>query len=154
MIRFLKVNKLSDVVVEKIKKTVFGHFWDIPLCKIINSDLDVLISKYLGENYFLLGGERCNFYVDNIVEILQIPNEDSTSRLERLFEGKTHVRKSDVERILKQLARTRSSEDEDVCVKLWICLLFTTFLIPDSSCGFPSWMLRYLDDFDRISSYN
>ena len=50
MIRFLKVNKLSDIVVEKIKKTVFGHFWDIPLCKINNSNLDLLISKFKGEN--------------------------------------------------------------------------------------------------------
>ena len=86
--------------------------------------------------------------------MLEVKNYKPTSHLERLFDGKIWVKKSDVERILKQLGRTSSSEDEDVCVKLWICLLFTTFLIPDSNCGFPSWLLCYIDDLDMIPSYN
>ena len=112
----------------------------------------------------MLGDEMCKFSVDNNIEILEIPkgekellevkNYKPTSHLERLFDGKIWVKKSDVERILKQFGRTSSSEDEDVCVKLWICLLFTTFLIPDSNCGFPSWLLCYIDDLDMIPSYN
>ena len=103
LLKFLKVNRLSDRVVEKIIKTPFAHFWDIPLCKIVNSDLDTIVSNYVGDHYFLLGGVKCKFSVDDVVDILQIPKDEKelvevknykpSSQLEKIFKGKTRVKK-------------------------------------------------------------
>ena len=67
------MNRVSERVVAKIKNTPFSQFWEMPLCKVVNSDLDTIVSNYVGEHYFLLGSVRCKFTLDDVVEILQIP---------------------------------------------------------------------------------
>ena len=148
LLKFLKVNRVSDRVVEKIKSTPFSQFWEMPLCKVVNSDLDTIVSNYVGEHYFLLGSVRCKFSIDDVVEILQLPkgtkdlvvvkNYKATSELEKIFKGKTRVKKLEVEKELRLVISRGNSEEDDIAVKLWICLLFCTFLILDSSSAFPS----------------
>ena len=136
----------------------------MPLCKVVNSDLDTIVLNYVGKHYFLLGSVRCKFTLDDVVEILQIPkgskelvevkNYKATSNFEKLFKDKTKVKKMEVEKELRLVLSRGKCEEDDIAVKLWICLLFCTFLIPDSSSAFPSWMLRYIDDLEGLSNYN
>ena len=117
------------------------------------------MSNYVGEHYFLLGSVRCKFTIDDVVEILQIPkgtkelvevkNYKATSEKEKIFKGKTRVKKVEVEKELRLVISRGNSKEDDIAVKLWICLLFCTFLISDSSSAFSSWMLRYIDDLER-----
>ena len=41
LIKFTKFNDMSEGIVQKIKNTVFQHFLDMPLCKVVNSDLQL-----------------------------------------------------------------------------------------------------------------
>ena len=164
LLKFLKVNRFSDRVVDKIRNTPFSHFWDIPLCKVVNSDIDTIVSNYVGDHYFLLGSVRYKFSVDDVVDILEIPkgvkelvevrNYKPTSQLEKIFKGKTRVKKWDVEKELQVVINKENFEDDDIVAKLGICLIFSTFLIPDSSCTFPSWLLQYIDDLQGLLTCN
>ena len=73
LIKFLKFNDLSEEIKEKIKCTIFKHFLDMPLCKVVNKDLDIIISKYVGKNKFLIEKEKIEFTSDDIAEILDLP---------------------------------------------------------------------------------
>ena len=75
LIRFLKFNDLSEEVIEKIKCTSFSHFLDMPLCKVVNKDLDIIISKYVGKGQFLIGKEKMKFNPDDIAKILDLPKK-------------------------------------------------------------------------------
>ena len=64
------------------------------------------------------------------------------------------MKKWDVEKELRVVINKQNSEDDDIAVKLWIYLLFSTFLMPYSSCAFPSWLLWYIDDLHGLSTFN
>ena len=104
----------------------------MPLSKVVNSDLDTIVSNYMGEHY-LLDSVRCKFTVDDAIEILEIPkgmkelvevrNYKPTSRyvssqLEKIFKGKTRVKKLDVEKELRVVISKGNSKDDDMAVKL------------------------------------
>ena len=81
-------------------------------------------------------------------------NCKASSDLERLFEGKQRVKRLEVEQNLNKLLKVNNIENVYLCVQLWICLVLTNFLIPNSSCAIPTWMLRYLQDIDQLANYN
>ena len=65
----------SDEVIYMIKSTSFGHFFDMPPCKVITTDLDGLISQYHSEGFFYIGERKLQFAVSDLQSILNIPNE-------------------------------------------------------------------------------
>ena len=72
LIKFMKFNELSQGITQKIKTTIFQQFLNFPLCKVVNKDLDLVITNYVGNNNFLLGKEKIKFdvkdYYKNIAE--------------------------------------------------------------------------------------
>ena len=103
----------------------------MPLCNMVNKDLDIIISKYVGNGQFLVGKEMMKFTSDDIAKILDLPkgekeitkvkNYKASSVLERLFEGKQRVKRLEVEQNLNKLLKVKNIEDVYLCVQLWIC---------------------------------
>ena len=84
---------------------------------------------------------------------MEVRNYKASSVLKKLFEGQHRVKRLDVEHHLHKLLKDNKIENVDLCVRLWICLVLTSFIIPDSSCAIPTWMLRYLDDINKLPHY-
>ena len=73
-VKFMKSICFSDQVIGKIKATSFGHLYKLPKCIVPSSDLNALVSQCNGDGCFLLGKNNYDFTVNDIKEILNIPN--------------------------------------------------------------------------------
>lgn len=59
-----------------------------------------------------------------------------------------------VERKLKEIWEREEQVEDEVIVKLWICLIFTSFLMLDSNSGISIALLRFIDNLHNIHNYN
>ena len=64
----------------------------MPLCKVVNKDLDIIISKYVGKDQFLIGKEKIKFNLDDIAKILDLPKGEK-----EIIEIKNYKASSDLE---------------------------------------------------------
>ena len=154
----------SDQVIEKIKATSFGHLYDLPKCIVPSSDLNALVSQYNGDRCFSLGENNFEFTVDDFKEILNIPNGDieikemkidqPTTDLEKMFPNETRIKRWNIARKLKEIQDGNLKVDDEMIVKLWICLLFTSFIMPDSTSAIHFCILKCIDNLESIDNFN
>ena len=64
----------TDKHVNSILRTPFGHFLNFPYMYVDNQLLDDLCMSYLGNETFRIGGVAVQLTIDNIVQILGVPN--------------------------------------------------------------------------------
>lgn len=160
----MKVVDLPPTVVKLIGRTPFSHFLDLPVCKIHGLELNKLLNQKLDDNNFKLGRTVLQFQVSDVASILHLRNEGleirvkrrrpPTSTIELMFISETKIRKWYIEKILKSIRDGEMVVDDTTMAHLWMSLLFSTFLIPDSSGGFDPSILEFIVDIDGIGRYN
>ena len=65
---------LNQEHVECILRTPFGHFLNFPYMYVDNQLLDDLCMAYLGNETFRIGGVAVRLTIENIAQILGVPN--------------------------------------------------------------------------------
>lgn len=148
-----------------MKSTPFRAYVDIAgHCSFNIILLEEIISSHIGDNCFKLGPKEVLFSVDDVGIILGLPSSGlrvhhygsrtKKSRLHDRFGVKTIFDRKKVYSLIQGLVNSEDRTDIEDTVRLWIVLLFCTFVCPRSAHCCPQQMLSYLDDIGRIGEYN
>ena len=155
---------LSDTDLAMISNSPFNQFFDLPRSRVNVYVLDTIIGNYLGENSFLVNGEKMDFTKDKFVEILGLPtgiesieinyNIEDTLEIEKLFPSKDNIVRWEIKKVIEKVMCDRSHLSPNVLVKLWLLFVLVAYLLPDSSCSIPKGLFAYVNNFEEIGKYD
>ena len=97
---------LSQSYIKAIMNTPFGHFYNMPRCRVSTIHLDDIVSRYMKGNKFMIAGKELEFTIHNVVEILDLPKGDmeivgtkeneETREREKMFETQLSIQRNDI----------------------------------------------------------
>ena len=157
---------LNEEHVHCILRTPFDHFLNFPYMYVDNQLLDDLYMSYLGNETFRIGGVAVQVTIENIVQILRVPNGkfEIKSKDDKIEEGnkfklrifgneKVTIKRDDLVAKIKELNEKGNNNTSDI-VKLWILLLFATLLLPQSGYTLSSNLIGYIEDEETLDNYD
>ncbi|KMZ76173.1 hypothetical protein ZOSMA_105G00010, partial [Zostera marina] len=162
------VGKLPADFHHLVSKIGFGQFLQKSNVVVNSYHLDDLVGRYIGNYAFKLKDKVIIMTIKDVGNILDIPStglpifvgrDDDTSHETRFWKKYFGVKQVTSTLVKEVFLRTVSSSKHDQnfpedCVRLWLCLLFSSFLIPTSKKTMPLKMFHYLKNLDDIKCLN
>ncbi|KMZ66392.1 hypothetical protein ZOSMA_29G00410 [Zostera marina] len=164
----LVVNKLPRQFYELVGKIGFGHFLQNSNIAVNSYHLDDLVGRYIGNFEFQLKDKVFKFKVNDASQILGIPcvgkainvtrDEDCSHETQfwHKYFGVTQVTSTLVKDVFVRVVSLGYLDEDHIldCFKLWLCLLFSSFLLPTSKMTIPLRLFYYIENVDEIGQLN
>ncbi|KMZ74383.1 hypothetical protein ZOSMA_12G00690 [Zostera marina] len=164
----LVVEKLPIQFYDLVGKIGFGHFLRNSNISVNSYHLDDLVGRYIGNFVFQLKDKCIQFKINDVSQILGIPsmgkpiivNNDEDCSHETMFWhkyfGVTQVTSTLVKDVFIRVVSLGHVNEDHVldCFKLWLCLLFSSFLLPTSKMTIPLRLFYYIENVEEIGKLN
>ena len=158
---------LTQVHVDLILSTPFGHLLNFPYMNVDNQLIDDLCYNYLENETFKIGGVVVSLTTSNIIQILGLPNGplqikskdekvvETNNFKNRLFGNvKIALKRDDIVNKKQNLLEDNTKDNTKDIVKLWILLLLASLLLPQFGYTLSSHLIGYIEANDPLDSYN